>query len=105
MVNATLVRKPATGVGFADNLPFVTNDAPQRRYNRRQLPNGMGRSESDAMQFEKHVVVVTGAAKGIGQACARAFAREGATVALVDVDKSANSLVSELAERARYFSC
>ncbi|MBC8105766.1 MAG: SDR family oxidoreductase [Anaerolineae bacterium] len=65
----------------------------------------MGRSESDAMQFEKHVVVVTGAAKGIGQACARAFAREGATVALVDVDKSASPLAQELGERAKYFPC
>lgn len=57
------------------------------------------------MQFEKHVVVVTGAAKGIGEACARAFYRAGAAVALVDVDKSANLLASSLGERARYFAC
>jgi NAD(P)-dependent dehydrogenase (short-subunit alcohol dehydrogenase family) len=57
------------------------------------------------MRFEKHVVVVTGAAKGIGQACARAFAREGAAVALLDVDKSANSRVAEPGEHAKYFSC
>src|SRR5829696_8728696 len=57
------------------------------------------------MQFDKHVVVVTGAAKGIGEACARAFHRAGAAVALVDVDKSANVLASSLRERAKYFAC
>jgi NAD(P)-dependent dehydrogenase (short-subunit alcohol dehydrogenase family) len=57
------------------------------------------------MQFEKHVVVVTGAAKGIGAACVRAFAREGARVALLDVDKSANELAGSLGERAKFFGC
>ena len=36
------------------------------------------------MEFEKKVVVVTGAAVHIGRAAALTFAREGAKVALVD---------------------
>lgn len=38
------------------------------------------------MEFQNKVAVVTGAAKGIGGAAARAFAREGACVVVVDVD-------------------
>lgn len=41
------------------------------------------------MRFEGKVAVVTGAARGIGLACARRFAREGATAILTDVDAAA----------------
>jgi NAD(P)-dependent dehydrogenase (short-subunit alcohol dehydrogenase family) len=33
-----------------------------------------------------HVTIVTGGAQGIGEACARRFAREGAPVVIADVD-------------------
>lgn len=39
-----------------------------------------------ALEFSGKVAVVTGAAKGIGQACAEQFARQGAQVVLADID-------------------
>ena len=39
------------------------------------------------MRFQGKVAIVTGAASGIGQATAAAFAREGASVVIVDIDK------------------
>ncbi len=40
-------------------------------------------------RFERKAVVVTGAAKGIGHACAQRFSDEGADVLLVDIDRAA----------------
>src|SRR4051812_23927543 len=42
--------------------------------------------EGEMQTFEGQVAVVTGGAAGIGAATARGFAREGATVAILDVD-------------------
>jgi L-fucose dehydrogenase len=41
------------------------------------------------MRFENRVVVITGGARGIGEGCARVFAKEGAMVAILDRDLSA----------------
>src|SRR2546425_5089815 len=38
------------------------------------------------MRFQRRVVIVTGAARGIGAVTAEAFAREGARVAVLDLD-------------------
>jgi len=57
------------------------------------------------MEFEDKVVIVTGAAKGIGQATARAFAREGAKVALLDVDDSARAVAESLGAHAGFIQC
>lgn len=39
-------------------------------------------------RFENRVVVITGGAKGIGRATAQRFAREGARVAVLDIDET-----------------
>jgi 3-oxoacyl-[acyl-carrier protein] reductase len=41
------------------------------------------------MRFTEHVVIVTGAARGLGRAMATRFAAEGATVVLLDTDAAA----------------
>jgi NAD(P)-dependent dehydrogenase (short-subunit alcohol dehydrogenase family) len=46
-------------------------------------------------RFENKVVMVTGAASGIGRACAIRFAQEGARVACLDINDTANEAASE----------
>ena len=49
------------------------------------------------MRFQDRVVVITGGARGIGEGCARVFAREGAKVAILDRDAlAANSMATSL---------
>jgi len=45
--------------------------------------------EEKRNEFQDLVVMITGAASGIGLACAQAFAREGAIVALCDINREA----------------
>jgi NAD(P)-dependent dehydrogenase (short-subunit alcohol dehydrogenase family) len=56
--------------------------------------------------LKKKVVLITGAAKGIGRSTALAFAREGADLGLIDIDESNLSTLaseaSELGVRAEY---
>ena len=59
-----------------------------------------------AIQFglQERVVIVTGGAQGIGEACARRFAREHAKVVIADLnDTHGQALASELG--ARYVHC
>ncbi|MFC4138447.1 MULTISPECIES: SDR family NAD(P)-dependent oxidoreductase [unclassified Microbacterium] len=45
-------------------------------------------SIAEMLDFRDKVVVITGAAKGIGLACARRFAEAGGTLVLLDIDES-----------------
>ncbi len=47
-------------------------------------------------RFINHVVVITGAAKGIGRACAERFAHEGARVVCLDIDEENNAYTREI---------
>lgn len=54
-------------------------------------------------EFTDKCVVITGAAKGVGAAVAEAFCREGARVAIVDVDVAAGeTLAGRLGPRAMF---
>src|SRR4051794_14708419 len=56
--------------------------------------------------FSGRAVVVTGAANGIGAACARLFAASGAKLALWDVDEAAAAaLATELGADVRAVRC
>ena len=47
------------------------------------------------MRFEGKVIIITGAAKGIGRACAIAFADEGGSVVIADIDEAAGAATAQ----------
>ena len=52
------------------------------------------------MRFENKVAIVTGSAGGIGEAYARALAREGAAVVVADIDATrGNAVAADIAAR------
>lgn len=54
-------------------------------------------------RLENKVALITGAAKGIGQACAELFAREGATVIVSDVDDKLGEQVCHALAGKHYY--
>ncbi len=60
------------------------------------------------MRFEGKTVIVTGAAKGIGRACAERFVEEGASVVIADVDEKAGERTAQQIgrdDRVRFVYC
>src|SRR3712207_6782163 len=57
------------------------------------------------MRLEGKVAVITGAAKGIGLACAERFSAEGARVVIADVDEAAGQSAAERIDNARFVRC
>src|SRR5438067_408176 len=56
---------------------------------------------ANSLPLEGKVVLITGAAQGLGKACARAFATRGAKVALADLNEGLlDETVSELRKNA-----
>lgn len=52
------------------------------------------------MRFERKTAIITGAANGIGKACAIQMAKEGAKVAILDLDQSSVDKVGETIREA-----
>jgi NAD(P)-dependent dehydrogenase (short-subunit alcohol dehydrogenase family) len=63
-------------------------------------------TKDTAMQSEskKSIVVVTGGASGIGEACVREFAKNGATVAIVDIAKDSGQRLAEEVQGSFYYA-
>ncbi len=58
------------------------------------------------MRLKNKIAIVTGAAGGIGLACAKAFVKEGAKVTLSDVDAARGKLAArKLGKNARFVVC
>jgi len=57
------------------------------------------------INFDGKVAIVTGAAKGIGEAAARRLAESGASVALLDVDEKVGRQTAASIERGEFFRC
>ena len=65
-------------------------------------------NSASPMRFEGKIAIVTGAAHGIGLACAERLAGDGASVAIVDIDEPAGRAAAErLSQRgeARFVRC
>ena len=53
------------------------------------VENAVDEGQGQGMKFTGKIAIVTGAARGIGRACARRFAQDGARVMLADIDAAA----------------
>jgi rhamnose utilization protein RhaD (predicted bifunctional aldolase and dehydrogenase)/NAD(P)-dependent dehydrogenase (short-subunit alcohol dehydrogenase family) len=51
------------------------------------------KKQGSAPRFQGEVVLITGAASGIGKACAEAFLKNGASIVALDIDKRVDGLI------------
>ncbi len=80
----------APGAGWGASSPSAGGSSP--------LAQPVSRDEGDRGPFTGKVAAITGAASGIGQALAEALARQGAHLALVDVDEDGLAATAERCE-------
>ena len=66
----------------------MANTSPRRV----PRPRSKGLNQPNLSRFHDHVVIVTGGARGIGQACAARFASEGAFVYIFDMMEAKETL-------------
>ncbi|KAJ6002963.1 hypothetical protein N7451_005510 [Penicillium sp. IBT 35674x] len=65
-----------------------------------QIQNHLGSSDIDPTRIDGHVVIITGAAQGIGRSAAILLAQKGARVAINDLDSTkAQEVVQEIRNR------
>ena len=57
------------------------------------------------MSFENVKVVVTGGAKGIGEACVKAFTKGGAKVCILDIDQAGQEFADTLGDDTFFIHC